>query len=319
MRQAGRYLPEYRLLKDKAGGFLKICTTPELAAEITLQPIQRFPFDAAILFSDILTPILHTNIGIEFAPGPMVSFPIKNKSDLTRLTPLTPEKNVSFVREAITIIKKKSPSHIPLIGFSGSPFTIACYITKHKTEKDFSCLRKMVYQDKETAVALLEKLTENTIQYLQYQIQSGVDIIQIFDTWAGELCLTEYQYFVLPYIQNIIQSIKKITSLPIIYYIKGAEHLINILPQTQADVISIDWRMDIKMVKKNIGDKVALQGNLDPYILFASQEVIQHKVHSILQCFSKNEGGFVFNLGHGIHKDTPLENVKFLIDCVHNY
>lgn len=317
MRQAGRYLPEYLECKKKAGGFLKLCTTPELAAEITLQPIKRFDLDAVILFSDILTPLIPMGIDIEFTPVPIIKNPIRTEKDLKQLKIKPIAENLGYVGDAIKLILKDLPIEKCLIGFGGAPFTLACYLLKDKNDKDFSNLKKFCFSSNKNYFALIEKLEEMSIEYFKYQIDSGVEILQIFDSWAGIFNLSDYQKFILPSVKRIIKALKKHSKTPIIYYVSNGSHLVDALLETTADVLSLEWRMNIKEILKKIKDKnkkIILQGNLDPFHLFLLERNLKQEITKIVSFF-ENEN-FIFNLGHGVDKETPIDKIHFAINCI---
>ncbi|MCX7120245.1 MAG: uroporphyrinogen decarboxylase [Gammaproteobacteria bacterium] len=319
MRQAGRYLPEYRALRAKAKDFFTLCQTPELACEVTLQPVKRFPLDAAIIFSDILTVPLAMGCDIQMheGRGPFAPNPVRDQQAINQLNTNHALEKLNYVTDAITLTKKELNNRIPLIGFAGSPWTVATYMVEGQSSKTFEIIKKMMFRDPILLHQLLQKLTTVTIDYLNAQIDAGADVIMLFDSWGGVLSPNEYQHFSLHYMQFIAQHIKREHNgkkIPLIFFSKGCGLYLETMASSQCDALGLDWTMDLATAKRQVGDRVALQGNLDPSILLSDPEKVRDAVKAILAVYD-NQTGFVFNLGHGISKDTPLENVEALFDC----
>lgn len=318
MRQAGRYLPQYQAVRANVD-FLSLCKTPELAAEVTLQPVEILGVDAAILFSDILIPVEAMGMSLEFPEkyGPTLSEPIRNKSAVDRLIVPDTEDDTPFIIETIKILREKLKNKVPLIGFSGAPFTLATYMIEGGSSKNFIHTKKMMFQNNRLFNYLMDKLTLTVISYLSAQIRAGVQAVQIFDTWAGVLTPFDYKEAVLPYVKKAISELKK-EGVPIIYFANDCAGKLKEIRKSGADVIGIDWKIDIGDAIKNLGKKVVVQGNLDPCALFLSREEIEERVKDILW---KGEAakGHIFNLGHGILPETPVENAIALVEAVHKY
>lgn len=313
MRQAGRYLPEYQKVRSKVD-FLTLCKTPELAAEVTIQPVDILKVDAAILFSDILVPIEPMGMKLEFSEskGPILYDPIRNDIAASKLRRIKAEDDVPFVMETIKILVKKL--NVPLIGFSGAPFTLATYMIEGGSSKNYVNTKKMMYQTPELYAKLMEKITDTVINYLQAQINAGVHAIQVFDSWAGILSPVDFEKYALPYVQKIVEAFKG--KVPVIYFAFNASAMLKKAKQSGADVLGIDWRIDISDAVNALGNDVAVQGNLDPCILFGTKDLIRDRVAGILHG-AKNAKGHIFNLGHGILPETPVENAKAMVEAVH--
>jgi len=318
MRQAGRYLPEYQAVRANVD-FLTLCKTPGLAAEVTLQPVDILGVDAAILFSDILIPIEAMGMRLEFSDkeGPILSEPIRNKSSVDRLIIPDTEEDMPFIIETIKILRKELENKVPLIGFSGAPFTLATYMIEGGTSKNFLNTKKMMFQHSGVFDYLMDKLTTTIISYLSDQIKAGVQAVQIFDTWAGMLTPDDYKEFVLPYVKKVISELKK-EEVPIIYFVNDCAGILKEVKKSGADIIGIDWRIDIADAIKKLGKKVVIQGNLDPCALFLPKEKIEERVKDILWK-GETAKGHIFNLGHGILPQTPVENVMAMVEAVHKY
>jgi uroporphyrinogen decarboxylase len=319
MRQAGRYLPEYREVRKNAKDFIQMCKTPELAATVTLQPLQRFDLDASIIFSDILVIPQAMGVDLKFVEnqGPVLST-ISTQNQINTLKTINAEEDLGYVLDAIKLVKKDLPSSIPLIGFCGSPWTVACYMVEGQTSKTFSKIKKWAYVDPNGIKSLLQKLTDASIGYLKAQVTAGAQVLQIFDTWGGVLPPKEYSEFSLSFMQQIVASLKQdptLKDIPIILFSKGANFALEEIANTGCDAVSLDWTQDLKQAKNLVGSKVALQGNLDPCCLYASKETIQNKVTSILAAYN-SEPGHIFNLGHGIYPDIPIEGVEYMIEAI---
>lgn len=315
MRQAGRILPEYRAVREKAGSFIKLATTPELAAEVTIQPVDILGTDAAIIFSDIL--VIPEAMGLPYemleTKGPIFPKVIRTIKDVDALKISNPEKELAYVLKAIDIVKKELNGRVPLIGFAGAPFTIFCYMVEGKGSKTFSIAKKMLYSEPELAHLLLQKITDNTIAYLKAQAKHGADLVQIFDSWAGILSPDQYRKFSLPYITQICDAINEV---PVTVFAKGAFFARKEMSNLNCQVIGLDWNMDISESRRMIPHKT-LQGNLDPCVLYGSFKEIEKHTKKMI----KNFGGqkYIANLGHGVYPDTDPEKVKCFIDTVKNY
>ncbi|GJL74003.1 uroporphyrinogen decarboxylase [Nitrosomonas sp.] len=321
MRQAGRYLSEYNETRARAGDFLTLCKTPALATEVTLQPLERFPLDAAILFSDILTIPDAMGLGLYFAQGegPMFERPLRTASDIQALRVPDPDTDLRYVMDAVAEIRSALDNRVPLIGFSGSPFTLACYMVEGRGGTDFREIKTMLYKQPELLHQILEKNARAVIAYLNAQIDSGAQAVMIFDTWGGALSHAAYREFSLHYIQQIIAGLKREQAglrIPNIVFTKGGGLWLEAISDIGCDAVGLDWTIDIGEARRRVGNKVALQGNLDPSILFASPEVITKEVEKILTNYG-NGSGHVFNLGHGISQFTPPENAAALVEAVH--
>jgi uroporphyrinogen decarboxylase len=313
MRQAGRYLPQYMKIRSNCT-FLELCKTPELAAEVTLQPVDILNVDAAILFSDILTPVEPMGMELDFVPGPVFAQPIRTMADVNRLHIPPMEEAVPFVLETIAILRRELAGRVPLIGFGGAPFTLACYMVEGKGSKDFAQLKKMMYAAPETYSALMEKITGMLIAYLNAQIDAGAQAIQIFDTWGGILSPSDYEKWVLPFTVKLINGLNR-KETPVIHFVRGAGAMLETVKKAGGDVMGLDWHVSLGTARDILRD-TAVQGNLDPTVLFAPQATIEAEVKRIL---AENAGrpGHIFNLGHGILPTTPPENAQFMVDCVH--
>jgi uroporphyrinogen decarboxylase len=315
MRQAGRYLPEYRSVRDKAD-FLTMCKTPDLAAEVTIQPVDILSVDAAILFSDILVipEAMGMRLEIHDSKGPVFPKPIRSEEDVTRLKEIDPFKELKYVLDAVALTKKELNDRVPLIGFSGSPWTLLTYMVEGRGTKNFSHVKKLIYNNPALAHLLLEKISKAVSIYLSAKIEAGVNAVQIFDTWGGILSQNDFEEFSLRYIAKVISGIKRTTE-PVIVFAKGVHYKLNNIVKAGADVISLDWTMDLGEVRNRLGGSVALQGNMDPAVLYSSQERICAEVGKILNSYGEG-GGHIFNLGHGILPDVEPEKVKYLVQNV---
>ncbi len=320
MRQAGRYLPEYRATRKQAGDFMSLCKNKELACEVTMQPIDRFDLDAAILFSDILTIPDAMGLGLYFSEGegPKFSNPIKTLRDIENL-PIDVNDDLSYVFDAVSTIKTALNNRVPLIGFSGSPWTLVTYMIEGGSSKTFANTKKMLFNEPKALHLLLDKLADSVIVYLNQQILSGADSVMVFDTWGGVLSKQNYLDFSLNYMAKIVKGVKaQHPNTPITLFSKnGGKHLTHIA-DTGCDGIGIDWTVEINVVQAEVGDKVAIQGNLDPAVMYATPEIIEQEVKKVLSQFKGNTG-HIFNLGHGITPDVDPENMQVLVDCVHQF
>jgi len=317
MRQAGRYLKEYRALR-KRHSFLEMCKNPELAARVTLQPVEKFKLDAAIIFSDILIPLEPMGVEFEFAKGegPVFRHPLREKKDVERLRVFDSEEEISFLMKAIRIVRKELEGRVPLIGFSGAPFTLASYIIEGGYSKNYVLTKSLMYQDRPTWDVLMEKISEVLIRYINAQIRWGVQAFQIFDSWVGCLSPSDYEEYVLPYSGKVLKGISK--TVPLIHFATSNATLLGLMKQAGGDVIGVDWRVDIDEAWARLGHDVGIQGNLDPVILLGPVDLIQKNARKILDSVG-NRPGHIFNLGHGILPNTPPDHVAALVDMVHEY
>ncbi|UYZ84840.1 uroporphyrinogen decarboxylase [Entomomonas sp. E2T0] len=322
MRQAGRYLPEYRATREKAGDFMSLCKNAELACEVTLQPLERFPLDAAILFSDILTIPDAMGLGLYFetGEGPRFKKVINNMADVNALPIPDTEQDLGYVMQAVRTIRKELNGRVPLIGFAGSPWTLATYMVEGGSSKDFRKIKAMAYDTPEVVHALLTKLTRSVINYLNGQILAGAQAIQIFDTWGGNLASNAYLEFSLSYMQQIVKGLIKEhegRQVPVILFTKNGGQWLEAMADTGATALGLDWTCDIKQARARVGDKVALQGNMDPSVLYANTSAICEEVGRILAGYG-NGSGHVFNLGHGITPEVNPDNAAVFISAVHD-
>ncbi|MDI9817937.1 MULTISPECIES: uroporphyrinogen decarboxylase [unclassified Legionella] len=321
MRQAGRYLPEYQAVRKKAGDFLNLCKNPELACEVTLQPLTRFSLDAAILFSDILTIPDAMGLGLYFTEGEGPAFhqPVQTLAAIEALRVPEPAEQLAYVMEAASLIRREMPADLPLIGFSGSPWTLACYMVEGKSSRDFKTMLRLLYNEPAAVHLLLAKLTQAVSAYLDEQVRAGVNALMLFDTWGGVLTSANYQAFSLRYMSEIIAQLKrKHPHIPIILFTKGGGQWLQFMADAGCEALGLDWTTDLGSARQQVGDRVALQGNLDPSVLLANPDCIRHQVKEVLASFGQGTG-HVFNLGHGITPDVPPEHVTVMIDAVHEF
>jgi len=318
MRQAGRFLKEYQEVRATVD-FLTLCKTPELASKVSLQPVDILGVDAAILFSDILIPVEAMGMRLEFhdQKGPVLGEPVRNKSAVDKLVVPDTEDSMPFVLETIRILRKELENKVPLIGFSGAPWTLATYIIEGGSSKNFLHTKKMMYQNPGLFSALMEKITATIIEYLAAQIRAGAQAVQMFDSWAGILSPFDYENIIFPYVKKAVKALKKM-DVPVIYFVNDCSGLLEIAKKSGADVIGIDWRMDIAKAIKRLGKKVSVQGNLDPCVLFGPKEHIDERVQDLLGK-AHTARGHIFNLGHGILPETPVENAIAMVEAVHKY
>ena len=314
MRQSGRYLPEYRAIREKSD-FLTLCKTPELASEVTVQPVDIIGVDAAILFSDIL--VIPEAMGMKLevieSKGPTFDDPVRNRSQVDSLRTDDVVARLEYVLEAIKLTKERLNGRVPLIGFSGAPWTLAVYTVEGKASKNFDVIKSLIYSEPETAHSLLQKLADAVVEYLNAKILAGCDAVQIFDTWAGILSPSDCEEFSLRYIRYICERLET-NGASVIVFAKGV-NAIDSLAELNCDVIGLDWTREVGDVRQSIGSRTALQGNLDPCVLFAPKEKIRQEVVRILDSYGQGSG-HIFNLGHGILPNTPVENARYLVDCV---
>ena len=323
MRQAGRYLPEYRQTRKRAGDFLSLCKSSDLACEVTLQPLERFDLDAAILFSDILTIPDAMGLGLHFVEGegPKFSKPLTTLDDINQLSKPEVGIELAYVFDAVSVIKKNLKGRVPLIGFSGSPWTLATYMVEGGSSKNFSKVKGLLFENPKHLHQLLNVLADTVIDYLNAQIEAGADSVMIFDTWGGLLNKESYENFSLRYMSKIVDGIHRKydeRTIPVTLFTKGGSAWLEQIAATGCDGVGLDWTVEIREAERRIGSKVALQGNLDPSVLYASPEVITAEAYKVLDQF-KGQTGHVFNLGHGITPDVNPESMKVLVDAVHSY
>ncbi|MDA3912823.1 uroporphyrinogen decarboxylase [Oleiagrimonas sp.] len=321
MRQAGRYLPEYRATREKAGSFMALAQNPELACEVTLQPLERFELDAAILFSDILTIPDAMGLGLTFAAGegPKFERPLRSAADIQRLAVPDMDGELRYVMDAVRLIRRELDGRVPLIGFSGSPWTLACYMVEGQGSRDFARVKAMAWNDPGTMHALLDVLARSVARYLSAQAEAGAQALMVFDTWGGLLAPGMFHDFSLRYLAQVTDLLKADTharELPLVLFSKGANSHLEALAGTGCDGLGLDWTISLAEARHRVGERVALQGNLDPSALFASPDIIQREVDAAITAFGPHPG-HVFNLGHGVTPGVDPEHVKVLIDAVH--
>ncbi|MTC70728.1 uroporphyrinogen decarboxylase [Providencia sp. wls1914] len=323
MRQAGRYLPEYKATRAEAGDFIALCKNTELACEVTLQPLRRFPLDAAILFSDILTIPDAMGLGLYFetGEGPRFERPVASAADVKNIPIPDPEMELGYVMDAVRAIRKALNGDVPLIGFSGSPWTLATYMVEGGSSKAFTKIKKMMYEDPKTLHLLLDKLADSVILYLNAQVRAGAQSLMIFDTWGGVLTKRDYLEFSLRYMHKIVDGLIRENDgrrVPVTLFTKGGGQWLEEMAATGCDALGLDWMTEIADARRRVGDKVALQGNMDPSMLYAPPARIEQEVQHILAGFGQGEG-HVFNLGHGIHQDVAPEHAGAFVDAVHRF
>jgi uroporphyrinogen decarboxylase len=317
MRQAGRYMPEYRAIREKYS-LIEICYQPELAAEVTLQPVRAFGVDAAILFADILLPAIPLGVGLEFAKGegPVLQNPVRTMEDVRGLKPVDAESDLGYVMDAIRILRGEL-KETPLIGFCGAPFTVASYIIEGGSSREFLKTKTMMYSAPDVFHALMDKLADVFSDYLTAQISAGAQAVQVFDSWVGTLSPSDYETFVLPYSQKLLKAAQTM-NVPVIHFGTNTTTLLPLMKRAGGDVIGLDWRIPLDDGWSLLGDDVAIQGNLDPIALFAPLPELKARVHDVLRR-AHGKPGHIFNLGHGILQHTPVDNVKAIVDMVHEY
>jgi uroporphyrinogen decarboxylase len=321
MRQAGRYLPEYNDTRRRAGSFLALCKTPSLAAEVTLQPLERFPLDAAILFSDILIIPDAMGLGLYFAEGegPRFERPLRDETSIAKLSVPDPSDTLRFVADAIVEVRRGLAGKVPLIGFSGSPYTLACYMVEGQASDDWRNVKLMLNQRPELLHRILQTNATAVAALLNAQIEAGVNVLMIFDTWGGSLSAAAYREFSLEYIQRVLSQLKRgagTERVPVIVFTKGGAPWLERIAATGCDCVGLDWTVDLGEARRRIGASAALQGNIDPAVLLASPEAVRREVRNALESFGSGPG-HVFNLGHGVPQFTPPENVAALVAAVH--
>ena len=323
MRQAGRYLPEYRATREKAGDFLTLCKTPELACEVTLQPLDRFDLDAAILFSDILTIPDAMGLGLEFreGDGPVFTRPVQSLQDINQLHVPDPNDELDYVVDAVSLIRRELNGRVPLIGFAGSPWTLATYMVEGGSSKDFSKIKSLLYRTPEDLDKLLGILSTSVAAYLNAQIEAGAQAVMIFDSWGGALSPATYERFSLAPMQQILDQLTRTyrgARIPVVLFSKGANQSLDKLASTGTDGIGLDWTIDISTASAIVGERAALQGNMDPAIMYTNAETVKSEAEKILAAAASHTG-HVFNLGHGIHPGIEPELVRVLVDHVHEF
>jgi uroporphyrinogen decarboxylase len=313
MRQAGRYLPEYRELKARHG-FLELCRTPELAVEVSLQPLRRFPLDAAIVFSDIVVPLAALGCEIAFTPGPRFARPCRTRADVEALEPRPVEEVVPYVGAAVRMLRRELDGRTPVLGFAGAPFTLAAYMAEGGSREGFTAVREMRHRDPDALRMLLDRLAVLTGDYLDLQVRSGAQAVQLFDSWAGLLSRADYREFALPPLRRIVARLRR-RGVPVIYFAVAAGHLLEDVAGLGADVVGLCWRTPLDEARRRLGPDVAVQGNLDPCELFAPADVLRGRVADVLSA-AGGAPGHVFNLGHGILPGTPVEAVEVVLETV---
>ncbi|MFP4244137.1 MAG: uroporphyrinogen decarboxylase [Ectothiorhodospira sp.] len=321
MRQAGRYLPEYRETRGRAGSFMNLCRSPEMACEVTLQPLDRFPLDAAILFSDILTIPDAMGLGLYFAEGegPRFERPVRDAAAIRALGVPDPEEELRYVTDAVRLIRRELDGRVPLIGFSGSPWTLATYMVEGGSSKDFARIKGMMYDDPDTLHHLLDTLAQTVTAYLNAQVAAGAQALMVFDTWGGALSPENYRAFSLKYMQRIVDGLTREADgrrVPVVLFTKGGGQWLEAMADTGCDALGLDWTVDIKDARLRVGERVALQGNMDPAVLYASPERVREETKKVLAGFGKGSG-HVFNLGHGIHPAINPDHVAAMVETVH--
>lgn len=323
MRQAGRYLPEYRATRERAGDFMGLCTNPDLACEVTLQPLERYPLDAAILFSDILTIPDAMGLGLYFetGEGPKFRKAVRTQADVDALKVINPEQDLPYVVNAVKTIRRELNGRVPLIGFSGSPWTLATYMIEGGSSRDFRRAKEMLYNQPAMMHQLLTTLADSVTVYLNAQIKAGAQAVQIFDTWGGALSHAAYAEFSLAYMKRIVDGLIREhegRQVPVILFTKGGGQWLELMADTGTTALGLDWTTDIGLARSRVGSRVALQGNMDPTILYASPERIRDEVKAILSSYGQGSG-HVFNLGHGITPEVDPKNAGIFIEAVHEF
>ncbi|MBI1912222.1 MAG: uroporphyrinogen decarboxylase [Deltaproteobacteria bacterium] len=319
MRQAGRYMKEYMAIREKHS-FIEMCKKPEIACEVTLQPVKAFELDAAIIFADILLPLEGMGINFEFAKneGPVIRNPVRNRKDIDAVKVINPEADVPYLLEAIKLVKKELNGKVPLIGFSGAPFTLASYIIEGEGSRNYINTKKLMYTDPEGWKILMDKIADVVIVYLQAQAKAGAQVLQLFDSWVGCLGPDDFREYALPYTKRVIDTIKKTTDVPVINFGTNTGTYLNLVKQGGGDVIGVDWKVRLDEAWKTIGYEHSIQGNLDPVVLFSNPATIRKRVKEIID-MAEGRPGHIFNLGHGIILGTPVDNVRAVIDSVHEF
>ena len=326
MRQAGRYLPEYRATRAQAGDFLTLCKTPELACEVTMQPIDRFGLDAAILFSDILTipDAMGLELVLEEGVGPVFNKPVRSQADIDRLGIPDMQQDLGYVMDAVSVIRKELDGRVPLIGFTGSPWTLASYMVEGSGSKEFRRIKGLMFESPQAAHQLLQVVTDSVVQYLQAQVKAGAQALMVFDTWGGMLSTRNYQAFSLTYMDQIVKAIKAdpaCADVPIVLFTKGGGQWLELMADTGCDGLGLDWTVDIQNAKARVGDRVVLQGNMDPVVMNTGPDQVEAEAMRVLQGYGQHassDRGHIFNLGHGIQPFAQPDNMQKLVETVQN-
>ncbi len=318
MRQAGRYMKEYRALKEKYS-FLEMCQTPELATEVTLQPLKPLGVDAAIIFADILLPLEPMGTGLEFVKGdgPSIPRPVRTRKDVENLRPVNSEEQLGYVGQAIKLVRQEIEGKIPLVGFAAAPFTLCSYMVEGGKSSEFKITKLLMYEEPDTWKLLMEKVSTVLIDYLKMQVAAGAQALQIFDSWIGCVTPEDYREYILPYCQKVMNALKDL-DVPVINFSTGTSSMLDVIAQAGGDVMSFDWRINIDQARDIIGWDTPVQGNMDPVVLFAPIPVIKKRVNDIMQRVG-GKPGHIFNLGHGILQHTPVDHVKAVVDMVREY
>jgi len=324
MRQAGRYLPEYRAVRKQAGDFLTLCKTPELACEVTLQPIDRFGLDAAILFSDILTipDAMGLELVLEEGVGPVFNKPVRTAAEIDKLGVPDAEQDLGYVMDAVRVIRKELDGRVPLIGFTGSPWTLASYMVEGRGSKEFRLIKGLMFESPAAAHKLLQIVTDGVIDYLRAQVAAGAQSLMVFDTWGGMLSTANYQAFSLAYMQQIVSALKadELTkNTPIVLFTKGGGQWLEMMADTGCDGLGLDWTVDLAQAKQRVGDRVVLQGNMDPVVMNTGKSQVQHNAKLVLEAYGQHgddDKGHIFNLGHGIQPFAQPDNMQALVETV---
>ena len=313
MRQAGRYLPEYRALRQRFS-FEELCARPDLATEVTLMPLERFPLDAGIIFADIMSPIGALGIDVEFTPGPTIEEPLRSVAAIENLPVPNQDEIAPTVMETIRSVKNELADRVPLLGFTGGPWTLAAYLVQGQGVRDFPALRALAAEDPATLADLLERLTHLSVAYLNRQVEAGVDAVQIFETWSGILSFADWSRLVKPHVEALLERVGEL-GVPRILFMQNGTHLVDEMVTLPADCFSVDWRVDLPALRRAVGPQKALQGNLDPAVLLAGPQLTSRAARRVLNGVSRR--GHIVNLGHGILPQTPIESVEALIEVVH--
>jgi uroporphyrinogen decarboxylase len=313
MRQAGRYLPEYRAVRAEVD-FLTLCRTPELAVEVSLQPLRRFPLDAAIIFSDILLPLEALGVRMSFNPAPKIAEPVRTRAQVDALAPRPMAEAVPFVGQALTLLRRELEGKTPVIGFCGAPFTLAAYLVQGEGKEGFGALKALIYREPATVEALLETLTAAMVDYLRLQIAAGAQAVQIFDSWAGVLDPSTFERFALRWVRQIVDGVRDL-DVPVIYFVNGGPHLLEAAATSGAGVLGVCWRTPLDQAAARVGPHLALQGNLDPHALFAAPAEVARLAMDVLTRMA-GRPGHIMNLGHGILPETPIASVHALVEAV---
>jgi uroporphyrinogen decarboxylase len=316
MRQAGRYLPEYRAMRARFG-FLELCRNSEAAAEVTLQPVDRLGVDAAILFADILLIVEPLGVGLEFGrgEGPLIHRPVRSEADVARLQPIDVASAVPFVFDTARKVAGALGDRVPLIGFAGAPFTVASYLVEGGPSRDYLHVKSLMYEAPEAWHRLMSLLADATARYLNGQIEAGAAAVQLFDSWVGTLAAIDYRAYVLPHVRSLVKALTP--GVPVIHFGTGTAALLPLMREAGGDVIGLDWRVDLDVAWRAVGHDIAVQGNLDPAVLLARPAYIRERARDVLER-AHGRPGHIFNLGHGVHQATPVEHVKALVDIVHD-